>query len=132
MKRALIEAIAACLLLIGAYFIGRQDVTAACTGEELRETQATEQLQRRKDRAGLAAGKRTEQAQLNTDRFYQNLRTTYEDEQRNDSGIGCVLDPVSLRRWNEANAQSDAPAAGKSDDGLPQPASAEAGAERSQ
>lgn len=98
--------------------------------EQDRKRDADAALAQRKSAKALAAGVRAEQAQANTDAFFQHLRADYETDQHNDPGIGCVLDPVSLRRWNDANAQSDGAPAGEPDDGMPQPAGPDAGPER--
>ncbi|MBA5605851.1 hypothetical protein H3H36_10815 [Duganella sp. FT3S] len=90
------------------------------------------ELKRRKDAAAVASGLRTEKAQAATDHYFNNLRTEYETEQKSNPGIGCVLDPVSLRRWNDANAQSDGAAPGEPDGGLPAAAPPDGATERSQ
>lgn len=80
--------------------------TAAVTKETQEQTRATQQ-KARKDRKALAVGIRTEQAQIATDTAFQKIRSDYEADQRSNPHAGCVLDADSLRRWNEANAQSD-------------------------
>ncbi|MBC7857996.1 MAG: hypothetical protein H7Z39_04290 [Burkholderiaceae bacterium] len=78
----------------------------------------------------LASGVRTERAQAKTDAFFQTLREDYEIDQTIYPNTGCVLDPVSLRRWNAANAQSDGGAPGEPADGVPEPSALEGGPER--
>jgi hypothetical protein len=104
----------------------------ASTAELVKDQKKDTQLTKAKNRKALAAGIRAEQAQVKTDTYFQHLRSDYETDQHNNPGIGCVLDPVSLRRWNDANAQSGSPAAGQPDHGLPQPTATEAGPERSE
>ena len=75
-------------------------------------------VERKKSRAALAAGIRTEQAQDKTNAYFDQLQATYENDKKTDPTIGCVLDPVSLRRWNAANEQPDE-ALREPDDELP-------------
>ena len=88
------------------------------------------ETQRIKNRAALGAGLRAEKAQDKTDAIFQKIRNDYETEERKAPGIGCVLDPVSLRLWNEANTQSDGAAASELADGVPAAADPSAGRER--
>ncbi|MYM80554.1 hypothetical protein GTP44_01085 [Duganella sp. FT50W] len=93
------------------------------------ERKAGEKLARKNVKA-TAVGVRTEQAQDKTDQLFQTIKAEYETDQQNNPAIGCVLDPVSLRRWNAANAGSDGAASGEPDDEVPEAATSEGGPER--
>lgn len=118
------------MLGTGAFFLGDRYATAACTANEVKGERKDAKLLKQKNGRALAAGIRTEQAQDANDTFFQNLRTQYEADQNNKPGTGCVLDAVSLRRWNDANAQSDGPATGEPADEVPAAAEGEPGPER--
>jgi hypothetical protein len=118
------------LLAIGAYLFGchvQSNVDIA--GQADQKEVARKQLAR-KNTKGLAAGVRTEQAQAATDFTFQRIRADYETDQHNTPGIGCVLDPLSLRRWNEANGESDGTTPGEPDGQVPAAAEGESGRER--
>lgn len=120
------------ILGIGAFLFGchvqsNADVAAQAKQKEIARKQLV-----RKNAKGLAVGVRTEQAQAATDSTFQQLRADYETDQHNTPGIGCVLDPLSLRRWNEANGQSDSTAPGEPDGEVPAAAEGESGRERSE
>lgn len=80
----------------------------------------------RQDRQSLQAGVRTARAHAGAEQTFQTIRTDYEADLRKNPDAGCVLDAVSLRRWNEANAESERDPAGA----LPSAAEGEGGAER--
>lgn len=112
---------------LGYYIRGAVEVTkeAQTQGKEVK-------LKARKDRRALAAGVRTEQAQAKADTAFQRIRSDYEADQRKNPAAGCVLDADSLRRWNEANTQSDGGATGEPDGEVSAAAQGAAGRERSQ
>ncbi|AKU21889.1 hypothetical protein [Massilia sp. NR 4-1] len=113
--------VALCLLVgVAGFFAGRFSASVSCDAKEVTAERVDAKAKKRKDKRALASGVRTEQAQAKTDSFFNTLRTNYENDQRVDGHVGCVLDPVSLRRWNEANAQSDGRAASEPDDGMPE------------
>lgn len=117
------------LVCAGIGYVGRGAATA---GNEVKAIQQAQKTSERKQRAGLAAGVRTEQAQAATNTYFDQLHTAYETDQQQHPGIGCVLDPVSLRRWNDANAQSSDGAASEFNDTVPDAPGAAAGTERSE
>lgn len=117
------------LLAGGAFYMGDHYATGQAATTELKIERKDAGVLKQKNSRALAAGVRTQQAQEASDAFFQQLRTEYENDQ-NKPGVGCVLDPVSLRRWNDANAQSDGPAAGEPDDEVPAAAEGPAGPER--
>lgn len=107
----------------GAHVQSIEDQAAQAKGRDAEVAQAEV-----KQKKALAAGVRTEQAQAKTDVFFQTLRADYETDKTIYPITGCVLDPVSLRRWNAANAQSDDGAPGEPADGVPdEPSSIEDG-----
>lgn len=118
------------LLAIGAYLVGCHVQSNADTAAQADQKEKERKQLKRKNGKALAAGLRTEQAQAATDNTFQQLRADYETDQHKTPGIGCVLDPVSLRRWNEANAQSDGAAAGEPAGEVPAAPEGEAGRER--
>ncbi|MBX9792942.1 MAG: hypothetical protein K2Y02_01445, partial [Burkholderiaceae bacterium] len=115
----------------GAFCMGDRYATGAAATSELKTERKEATAVKQKNVRALAVGVRTQQAQDEADTFFQHLRTEYENDQ-NKPGTGCVLDPVSLRRWNDANAQSDGPATGEPDDEMPAAAESSSGAERSE
>ena len=84
----------------------------------------------RQDRKVLAAGVRTEQANTGADHAFQTIRSDYEADLRKNPDAGCVLDADSLRRWNEANAESERDAAGEPAAAVPGAPEGETGTER--
>lgn len=118
------------LLGSGAFFLGDRYASAACVAREVQSERKDGKLLKQKNGRALAAGVRAEQAQDAADTFFQTLRTQYENDQHEHPGTGCVLDAVSLRRWNDANAQSDRAAAGEPADDMPAAAPAGQGDER--
>lgn len=84
----------------------------------------------RQDRKALAAGVRTEQANSGADHAFQTIRSDYEADLRKNPYAGCVLDADSLRRWNEANAESERDAAGEPAAAVPGAAERQTGTER--
>lgn len=93
------------------------------------ETKALIKLAR-KSATATAVGIQTEKAQDKTDQTYQQIKSDYEADQQNNPAIGCVLDPVSLRRWNAANAGSDGATSGEPDDEVPTASTRESRPER--
>lgn len=126
--RGMVAILALCVV---CFCLGDHYASLRCTAKEAKaERQDAKQLQRKSHRA-LDAGIRAQQAQDATDAFFQQLQSAYETDQQNHPGTGCVLDPVSLQRWNAANAQSDSATAGEPDDTLPENAAgSETGGER--
>jgi hypothetical protein len=120
------------ILAIGFYLIGCHFQSNADTAAQADQRERERKQLKRKNTKALAAGVHTEQAQAASDTAFQQLRADYETDQRTTPGIGCVLDPVSLRRWNEANAQSDGAAASEPDGEVPAAAEGEAGGKRGQ
>jgi Flp pilus assembly protein TadB len=118
------------LLGIGGFALGYYLRGAAQVTKEAQAQDKEVKLKARKDSKALAAGIRTERAQAATDTAFQQIRANYETDQRKNPDAGCVLDADSLRRWNEANAQSDGGPASQPDGELPTPAESEAGGER--
>jgi uncharacterized protein HemX len=113
-------------LVGGAFFYGGHVQKNADIAEQAQDQWNESEYLRLKNRKAVAAGIRTEKAQAKTDQFFQQLRAEYETDQREDPAIGCVLDPVSLRRWNQANAGPDGDATGDLDAGVQPPAPTEA------
>ncbi|MDQ2822443.1 MAG: hypothetical protein M3Y65_19045 [Pseudomonadota bacterium] len=113
--------------LFGAHVQSNTDTAAQADQKEKERKQL-----KRKNLKALASGVRTQQAQAATDSNFQELRANYETDQHENPGIGCVLDPISLRRWNEANDQSDGAATRKPDGAVPATAPREGGGERSE
>lgn len=130
-RNGLILVLAWSILLGGAsYKFGVRVQKNADLADQARSDKRDRKLAARKDRKALAAGVRTEHDQAATDSYFQRLRADYETDQHNNPGIGCVLDPVSLRRWNEANTQSADAAAGEPAGEVSPPAEGEGGGER--
>ena len=130
---AIAAALAWSLLLGGAcYRLGAYVQTNINQAAQSKGQTKDANLAKRKNVKALAAGVRVEQAQDATAAFFSTLRTDYETDQQNHPGIGCVLDAVSLRRWNAANSQSDGDAATEPADDVPQAAAVDAGPERSE
>jgi preprotein translocase subunit SecF len=117
---------------IGGFALGYYMRGAAQVTKEAQTQDKEVKLKARKDGKALAVGIRTERAQAATDNAFQQIRANYETDQRKNPGAGCVLDADSLRRWNEANAQSDGDAASQPDGELPTPSESAAGGERGQ
>jgi uncharacterized protein HemX len=109
-------------LVVGAFFYGGHVQKNADIADQAQDQWNESEYLRLKNRKAVAAGIRTEKAQAKTDQFFQQLRAEYETDQRKDPAIGCVLDPVSLRQWNTANAGPDGDAAGEPDAGVQPPA----------
>lgn len=119
--------VAVCSFLFGCHVQSNADEDQKSKAKDAERTQL-----KRKNTKALAAGVRVEQVQAAADTAFQQLRSAYEAEQHDDPHAGCVLDPVSLRRWNDANAQSDGGATGEPDAEVPAAAEGEPGPERSQ
>lgn len=117
------------LLASGAFYMGVRFATGQQAAGEVTVERKEAVTVRKKNTRALAVGVQTQKAQEAADAAFQHIRTEYEPNQ-NMPGIGCVLDPVSLRLWNEANAQSDGNAPSQSDDELPAAAEGAAGSER--
>ncbi|WP_143745609.1 hypothetical protein [Massilia sp. KIM] len=94
------------LVGIGAYALGWFVRDARQASHEVQALRTQAKTRDRKDQVALAAGVRTERAQARADEAFQTIRTDYEADLRKNPDAGCVLDADSLRRWNEANAQS--------------------------
>ncbi len=118
------------ILAIGFYLIGCHVQSNADTAAQADQKEKDRKNLKRKNGQALGAGLRTEQAQAASDTTFQRLRADYETDQKQNPGIGCVLDLVSLRRWNEANAESDGGTASQSDGQVPAAAEGESGRER--
>lgn len=118
------------ILGIGSYLFGCHVQSNADIAAQAAEKETARIALKRKNVKGLAAGVKTENAQAASDATFQQLRADYETDQHNNPGIGCVLDPVSLRRWNEANGQSDGTTPGEPDGQVPAAAEGQAGRER--
>lgn len=131
MKAGLLILVWSIILGVGSYLFGCHVQSNADVAAQADQKELERKALKRKNSKGLAAGLRTEQAQAAADTTFQQLRSDYETDQRNTPGTGCVLDPVSLRRWNEANGQSDGPTAGEPAGEMPGTAEGEAGRERS-
>ena len=130
---AIAAALAWSLLLGGAcYRLGAYVQTNINQAAQSKGQTKDANLAKRKNVKALAAGVRVEQAQDATAAFFSTLRTDYETDQQNHPGIGCVLDAVSLRRWNAANSQSDGDATTEPADDVPPAAAVNAGPERSE
>ncbi|WP_409482589.1 hypothetical protein [Noviherbaspirillum sp. ST 5-3] len=95
----------------GAFVFGTHVQHNADIADQQTERENDAEILRIKNRKGVAAGVRTEKAQARNDQFFQKLRADYESDKKQHPAAGCVLDPVSLRRWNEANAGADGDAA---------------------
>lgn len=101
------------ILGAGSFFYGQHVQANSDVAGEVKQDAKDEKVADKKRTAAVQAGIRTEQAQVSTDTFFQHLSADYENQQLSNPGIGCVLDPVSLRVWNNANAQSDSDAPGE-------------------
>lgn len=119
-------------LLLGSacYRLGAYVQTNVAQAAQSKGQTKDARLAKRKNVTALAAGVRVEQAQDTTAAFFSTLRTDYETDQQNHPGIGCVLDAVSLRRWNAANSQSDRDTATEPADEVRPPAAIEGEPER--
>lgn len=106
------------VLGIGSYFLGVHHQRNADVTQQAEEREIENEITRLRNKQSTASGIRTEQAQAKTDAFFQKVRADYETDQHKHPGIGCVLDPDSLLRWNQANTQSDSATAGESDGGV--------------
>lgn len=131
MKSALAVGVLCLAAAVACVCVGYFGRGMASMAREAKTASKDQRQAKRKNSAALSAGIRTEQAQAVTDTYFNKLRTDYENEKDRSPGIGCVLDPVSLRVWNDANAQSDGAAASKPDGGLPDAAAIATEPERS-
>lgn len=109
---------------LGYYVRGARQAT-----KEVQTLRTATVAKEKKDRQALAAGVRTEKAATGADQAFQKIRSNYEADLHKNPRAGCVLDADSLRRWNDANAESDT-TAGEPVGEVPAPAEAAAGAER--
>lgn len=119
-------------LLVGgtAFALGYALRGARQATKEVQTLQAAAVAKDRKNGKALAAGVRAAHATSGADLAFQKIRSDYEADLNKNPRAGCVLDADSLRRWNEANAESDAGAAGESAGGVPTATEAAAGTER--
>ncbi|MFZ6644438.1 hypothetical protein ACO0LO_01870 [Undibacterium sp. TJN25] len=129
MTRIVIIAFLAWSIVLGAsaYAFGAWVEHNSTAAEQVKEVAQDVKATKTKNAKALAAGVHAQQALDATDAFYQHLRSQYETDQQQNPGIGCVLDPVSLQRWNDANAQSDSTAASEPDDDVPDAATTAGG-----
>lgn len=134
MKAWLIGGILAWSIVLAgsSYWYGGQVQANADKADQADAKELERKALKHKNTKALAAGVRTEKAQAVADASFQQIQSDYEIDQHTNPDIGCVLDPVSLRRWNEANGQSDSPAAGEPVGEVPAAAEGDAGRERGQ
>lgn len=118
------------LIGVGSFGAGVAITHKACQAKDVKSERKDKQLLARKNSQARAVGIKIEQAQDHTDQIYQQIKADYERDQQQNPGIGCVLDPVSLRRWNAANAQSDSAAGSEPDDEMPEATETATGPER--
>jgi len=117
------------LVCCGGFALGYTMRGARQATKEAQTLRTAAVAKEKKDGQALAAGVRTEKAATGADQAFQKIRSNYEADLHKNPRAGCVLDADSLRRWNEANAESNA-AAGEPAGEVPAAAEAAAGPER--
>ena len=114
----------------GGFALGYFVRDARQATKEVQTLRSATTTKARQDRKALAAGVRTEQANTGADHAFQTIRSDYEADLRKNPDAGCVLDADSLRRWNEANAESERDAPSQPAAAVPGAPEREAGTER--